>query len=303
MRKETKKLAHPNFIVSSLEKPIYSTTTISHYCNVGGPDCNYSSVDEEDHHQLGWATGEDFGRNGDYDFDICPDCQKTNCMKCFDEEPLLDTGQCQNQNCVSHRNCSECEEPYFNNRYGDSYCINEDCGKNENNIKHKEGSRSYWVSCDGPDCDSEGYDPEYDMGKDWHQTSSSYDGEITTDYCDHCWDNKVCKSCETPYDDEENHKFGIYGKQMNSNDMWGNQQVCHNYNCDDRDTCRTCGSEVNKFGNCTSHEGGIRGYGECGTCRHCHEDLKEGGRCINDECEAHDNPYYELFGGKSDKVS
>jgi hypothetical protein len=283
MRKETKKLAHPNFIVSSLEKPIYSTTTISRHCNVGGPDCN-DSIDENDHHKLGWATSEDFGRNGDYDFDICPDCQKTNCMKCFDEEPLLDTGQCQNQNCIDHRNCSECEEPYFNNRYGDSYCINEDCGKNENNIKHKEGSRSYWVDCDGPDCDSEGYDPEYDMGKDWHQTSSSYDGENTTDYCPDCWDEKVCKQCANPYSDEE-LKFPV------------GERICGISNCYHERICPKCEySLVNDFGNCKNPTESP--YDDCKYCRHCNQEVRPTtGSCPNKKCKAYEVPLYEqIFG-------
>jgi hypothetical protein len=287
MRKETKKLAHPNFIVSSLEKPIYSTTTISRYCDVGGPDCNCYSVDEKDHHKLGWATSEDFGRNRDYDFDICPDCQKTNCMKCFDEEPLLDTGQCQNQNCVNHRNCSECEEPYFNNRYGDSYCINEKCGKNENNIKHKEGSRGYWVSCDGPDCDSDGWNSEYDnMPEGWHRDEHDRYGDHSTDYCKDCWDNSVCHECKNPYTNEE--------------EEFTNKSVCKTPSCDLFNKCKHCDGYVNEFGNCDEPEDG---YGDCWTCRHCHKDLIGSGTCLNNECKAYYNPYDELFGGKSDKVS
>jgi len=287
MRKETKKLAHPNFIVSSLEKPVYSTITISRYCNVGGPDCNCDSVDEKDYRKLGWATSEDFGRNRDYrdyDFDICPDCQKTNCMKCFDKEPLLDTGQCQNQNCIDHRNCSECEEPYFNNRYGDSYCINEECGKNENNIKRKEGSRSYWVDCDGPDCDSEGYDPEYERGKDWHQTSSSYDGENTTDYCDDCWNDKVCHECATPYSDEE-LKFPV------------GERVCVLHGCPNQKICPKCESSfVNDFGNCRNPTD-YPDY-DCKYCRHCNQEIRPtSGSCPNKKCKAYEVPLYkQIFG-------
>jgi hypothetical protein len=308
VRKITKKLQHPNLIVNSLDRPVYASTYCSIICDAQGPNCHYD-IDEKDGYKEGWTEAE--GRYRDYNWHICPSCQKTNCMQCGKE--LKESGQCPNPSCDNYTWCKDCEEELFKNRYGDAYCINPDCENNKPNMPHREAHRDYWVQCDGPGqnsakyqdqngnwhhvkideasdeiknnptyeryCDADGWNPEYDhMPKGWHRREHDRNGEISTDYCEDCWETGVCHECENPYTDEE--------------EKFREKAVCKNPSCDYFNKCQHCYADVNEFGNCKHPE---EGYGDCWPCRHCGKELEDGGICYNEECEAFDHGDYANY--------
>jgi len=279
MRKETKKLKHPNVIIDSLEKPIYASTYIDYSCDVRGPKCSDEPIPENDYWKSGWKDGDDFGHINSYDFHICPDCQETNCMKCFEGLLNKDNGQCSNKNCENHTHCKNCGEEFFTHPYGDDYCINPYCENSGGDTVPKLATRNYWIQCDMPDCESDGWNPEYDrMPKGWHRIDHDRSGDSSTDYCEDCWDTGVCHECENPYTNEE--------------EKFTNKSVCKTPSCDVFNKCQHCHGDINEFGNCDKPEDG---YGDCWTCRHCDQDLDKRGNCLNDKCKAYNNPLTKAF--------
>jgi len=285
-----------NTIIDSLDIDKYATTSIDYSCNVNGPNCE-ENIDDDQIWKSDWKDASEFGRNDhySYDFHICPYCQKTNCMKCMDGI-LDDNGRCNNEHCEDHDYCKECGEEYFQDMHGEAYCINPDCEKN-NETKRKEAAalrlatKNYWVQCDGPDCESDGWNPEYDrMPEGWHRNEHDSYGEHTTDYCKDCWNNAVCHECEEPYrDDELKQEF------INTD-----SQVCHNPSCYMHNKC-FCGSEVDKFGNCLDEKNYdasgdkkyLDGYCERGSyCRQCDTNSRNNDHheCYNPECIAYVEP-------------
>lgn len=295
MRKTIKKLAHPNFIVGPLDSAVYSTTSISYTCDVRGPRCEEYIQDGDDMWKSDWKE-----EGHDYDFHICPGCQKTNCNKCH-EELNPDTGQCSNKICKNHEFCSECNEPYFENMYSDAYCMNPDCENSGGDTTPKLATKNYWIQCDGPGhnsakyqnqngnwhhvkideasdeiknnptyeryCDSDGWDPEYDrMPEGWHRYENDRNGNHSTDYCSDCWD-KVCHECNEPL-----NEFG----------------VCKNNNCDMKDRCKDCEDWVNEQGHCLDSDNWC---GRSAYCHQCGNELTPDHDCINNDCKTYHNPY------------
>jgi hypothetical protein len=203
-------------------------------------------------------------------------------MKCFDGVINKDNGQCSNENCKNHTHCKDCGEEFFTHPYGDDYCINPDCENSGGDTTPKLATRNYWIQCDMPGCESDGWNPEYDrMPEGWHRDEHDRNGDHSTDYCKDCWENSICHECKEPYTDEE-VKFDYH-------------QVCKNPSCDIFNKCKHCNGDVNEFGNCDKPEDG---YGDCWTCRHCNRDLDKRGNCLNTRCEAFKNPLTEAFFGK-----
>jgi hypothetical protein len=287
MRKETKKLKHPNVIIDSLEKPVYASTDISYSCNVNGPECNEDPISEDDYWKSGWKDANDFGnRYSDaWDFHICPDCQETNCMKCFDGVINKDNSQCSNKNCKNHTHCKDCGEEFFTHPYGDDYCINPDCENSGGDTTPKLATRNYWIQCDMPECESDGWNPEYDrMPEGWHRNEHDRYGDHSTDYCKDCWNDKVCHDCATLYSDEE-LKFPV------------GERVCVLHGCPNQKICPKCESSfVNDFGNCRNPTD-YPNY-DCKYCRHCNQEVRPTtGSCPNKKCKAYEVPLYkQIFG-------
>lgn len=289
MRKITKKLEQPNIIVGIFDTPKYASTYIDYSCNVRGPKCTEEPIPEDEYWKSGWKDANDFGNrySDSWDFHICPDCQETNCMKCFDGVINKDNGQCSNKNCENHTHCKECGEEFFKHLYGDDYCINPDCENSGSDTTPKLATRNYWIQCDGPDCESDGWNPEYDrMPEGWHRDEHDRSGDNSTDYCKDCWENSICHECKEPYTDEE-AKFDYH-------------QVCKNPSCDIFNKCKHCEGDINESGNCNSPE---NGYGDCWTCRHCNHELTGQGFCLNNACEAAGNPYDDYFKPSIEKKS
>jgi len=302
MRKIIKKLEQPNLIVDSLEKPKYASTDVSYTCDVRGPECNEEGVSEDDLWKSDWKDASDLPEHRNdhdaYDFHICPDCQKTNCMGCF-HGVLEDSGRCDNKNCEYHDNCKECGEPYYQSNSGKAYCENKECskynslGESTRAIENlKISTKNYWITCDGsPNCETDGWNPEYDrQPQGWHRREHHRYDESSTDYCEDCWDNCVCHECEEPYTDEElSPKF-----------IGNDSQVCRNQQCRLENKCKHCDSEVDKFGNCKDK--GLSEYGRTryirycdnGTyCRHCENPrsrININRKCYDPDCEAYEQP-------------
>lgn len=273
MRKN--KLQNPNFIVGSLDRAIYSTTDISIYCDAQGPNCNHDGVDHNDWKTLqGWYESHRYSDNG---YHMCPECQKTNCKECGSE--FEDSGRCPNDHCINHEKCHECGEPLMNTMYGDIGCINADCEINTRESNKREANKEksyklssyhYWRSCDGPDCDSDGWDPEYERAPaGWHTIEHDRNGEHTTDYCSDCWD-KFCHDCNEP---------------LNENDF------CDTPNCHSYHTCKQCGEKVNEQGHCLDPDDWCDRSQLCWYCDHKLYDHY----CINNTCKTYKNPYDDFF--------
>jgi len=299
MRKKIQNFEQPNLIVDSLDKPRYASTYIGYTCDVHGPECNEEEVSEDDMWKSDWKDASDFPEHRNnhdaYDFHICPDCQKTNCMECF-HGVLEDSGRCDNKNCEYHDNCRECGEPYYQSNSGKAYCENKECskynslGESTRAIENlKISTKNYWVTCDGsPNCEADGWNPKYDrMPEGWHRREHHRHDESSTDYCKNCWDHFVCHECEEPYRDDE------LKQEFIDNDS----QVCHNPSCYMHNKC-FCGSEVDKFGNCLDEKNydasGDKkysdGYCERGKyCRQCDTNSRNNDHheCYNPECIAY----------------
>lgn len=300
MRREIKKLEQPNLIVDSLDRPKYASTSINYSCNVNGPDCDLY-YDDEHIWRSDWKDASDFehhrGLYDEYDYHICPSCQETNCMKCFDG--VLDPGgRCDNKNCEAHDNCGKCEEPYFQDMHGGAYCINPECDKNDE-VKRKEAAalrlatKNYWIQCDGPDCEEDGWDPTYNREPEgWHHRSYDH-GESSTDYCRDCWRNRVCHECEEPYTEDE----------IKQNYIDAEMQVCHNNGCRYDNRCQHCRGEVDEHGNCKDEKWDRTGrynYScDHGTfCRHCLQESRNNAErnCSNSECKIYEPIHCEHEG-------
>lgn len=328
MRREIKKLEQPNIIVDSLDLPKYATTNITVFCNVNGPDCNEDGIDNNETWRSGWKDASDFkhhrGVYDEYDYHICPSCQETNCMKCFDG--VLDPGgRCDNKDCEAHDNCGKCGEPYFQDMHGGAYCINPECDKNDE-IKAKEAaaiklaSRRYWVTCDGPGNGSATYQKTPGDNSTFRHTDNIDEAspEIKNNptlkrYCDaEGWDPEFDNQPKGWYrkdhgrDGEDTTDFcedcckKVCGDCEKPYDEFG---VCKNKHCRSFNTgiCPECDSETNRFGNCGS---GM--YDDCSHCKHCKEKLEQidpdwrvDPICMTPGCIADENPWDNVFTKKA----